>query len=100
MSDHEKTVRLVRNLDRGAIEGKLAEVHKEAQAANLAELASMFSDVEGMPAAQMQAKVTSALKWLADKPEHRKLTAQLEAPPSGAAPRACRGWCTAQEVRP
>ena len=78
MSDNEQTVRLVRNLDRGAIEGKLAEVRKEAQAANLAELASMFTGVEGMPAAQMQAKVTSALKWLADKPEHRRLTAQLE----------------------
>jgi hypothetical protein len=78
MSDEEKTVRLVRNLDRGAIEGKLAEVRKHAQAASLAELASMFGDVEGMPAAQIQAKVSSALKWLADKPQHQKITAQLE----------------------
>lgn len=78
MSDEEKTVRLVRNLDRGAIEGKLAEVRRQAQSAQLAELASMFSDVEGMPRAQMEARVASALKWLADKPQHQKIAAQLE----------------------
>lgn len=78
MSDEEQTVRLVRNLDRGAIEGKLAEVRRQAQAASLAELASMFSEVEGMPAAQIEAKVSSALKWLADKPQHQRITAQLE----------------------
>jgi hypothetical protein len=78
MSDEDKTVRLVRNLDRGAIEGKLAEVRTKAQSANLAELASMFNGVEGMPRAQIQARVANALKWLADKPEHQKITAQLE----------------------
>jgi hypothetical protein len=78
MSDEESTVRLVRNLDRGAIEGKLAGVRQQAQAANLAELASMFSGVEGMPRAEIQTRVTNALKWLADKPQHQKITAQLE----------------------
>ena len=78
MSDAEKTVRLVRNLDRGAIEGKLAEVRTQAQSAALAELASMFNGVEGMPRAQIEARVANALKWLADKPEHQKITAQLE----------------------
>jgi hypothetical protein len=78
MSDEEKTVRLVRNLDRGAIEGKLAEVRKQAQAASLAELAAMFNGVEGMPRAQIQTRVANALKWLADKPQHQKIAAQLE----------------------
>ncbi len=78
MSDEDKTVRLVRNLDRGAIEAKLAEVRAQAQAAGLAELAAMFNGVEGMPRAQIQASVASALKWLADKPAHQKITAQLE----------------------
>ena len=78
MSDEEKTVRLVRNLDRGAIEGKLAEVRKQAQAASLAELAAMFNGVEGMPRAQIQTRVANALKWLADKPQHQKIVAQLE----------------------
>ena len=74
----DRTVRLVRNLDRAAIEGKLAEVRKAAQSSSLAELASMFSAVEGMPRAEMQTRVANALKWLADKPEHQKIAAQLE----------------------
>ena len=78
MSDTEKTVRLVRNLDRGAIEGKLAEVRAQAQSANLAELASMFNGVEGMPRAQIEQKVKNALKWLADKPQHNRIATQLE----------------------
>ena len=78
MSDQEKTMRIFRNLDRGAIEGKLAEVRKTAQAASLAELASMFTGVEGMPRGQIETRVTNALKWLADKPQHQSLIAQLE----------------------
>ena len=38
----DKTVRMVTNLDRKAVEGKLVEVRTAAQSANLAELASMF----------------------------------------------------------
>lgn len=78
MSSYEKTVKLVTNLDRGAIEGKLAEVRKAAQSNNLAELASMFSGVEGMPRAQMETRVANALKWLADKPQHQRIAVQLE----------------------
>ncbi|HKX37479.1 MAG TPA: hypothetical protein VJN20_02370 [Burkholderiales bacterium] len=77
-SDHDRTVRLVRNLDRGAIEAKLAEVRQAAQSSNLADLASLFAGVEGMPRAQMQERITSALKWLAGKPGHQKIVAQLE----------------------
>ena len=78
MSENEKTLRIVRDLDRKAIEGRLAEVRKTAQAANLAELASMFASVEGMPRGQIETRVTNALKWLADKPQHQGLIAQLE----------------------
>ena len=39
----DKTLRMVTNLDRAAIEGKLAEVRNAAQSANLAELAAMFA---------------------------------------------------------
>ena len=77
MSD-DKTVRMVTNLDREAIEGKLAEVRKAAQAANLSELASMFADVEGMPKAQIETRVKNALLWLADKPQHQRITIDLE----------------------
>ena len=74
----DKTVRMVTNLDRGAIEGKLAEVRSAAQAANLAELAAMFQGVEGMPKAQMEQRVKNAIKWLAGKPQHARMTTDLE----------------------
>ena len=78
MAENDKTVRMVTNLDRAAVEGKLAEVRKAAQSASLAELASMFSGVEGMPKAQMEQRVKNALKWLADKPQHARITTELE----------------------
>ena len=74
----DKTVRMVTNLDRGAIEGKLAEVRNAAQSAKLNELASMFQGVEGMPKAQIEQRVRNALKWLADKPQHNRITTELE----------------------
>ena len=33
----------------------------------------MFDGVEGMPRAQIEAKVKNALKWLADKPQHKRM---------------------------
>jgi hypothetical protein len=69
---------MVTNLDRKAIEGKLADVRKAAQAANLTELASMFTAVEGMPKAQIEKGVKNALLFLADKPEHQRITIDLE----------------------
>ena len=78
MSDDDKTVRMVTNLDRAAIEGKLAGVRRAAQSANLADLASMFAGIEGMPRAQIEAKVENALKWLSDKPQHQRIIADLE----------------------
>lgn len=76
--DEEKTLKLVTNLDRRAIEAKLAQVRADAQASNLKELAELFNGVEGMPRAQMEQKVKNALKWLADKPQHNRIASQLE----------------------
>jgi hypothetical protein len=76
--DEEKTMKLVTNLDRKAIEAKLAQVRSEAQSANLKELADMFGGIEGMPRAQIEQKVKNALRWLADKPQHNRLASQLE----------------------
>jgi hypothetical protein len=78
MANEDKTLRMVTNLDRSAIEGKLVEVRKAAQSKSLPELASMFAGVEGMPRAQIEARVGNAFKWLADKPQHQQITAQLE----------------------
>ena len=78
MSDSEKTMKLVTNLDRAAIEAKLAEVRAAAQGASLKELADMFNGIEGMPRAQIEQKVRNAIKWLADKPQHNRIASQLE----------------------
>jgi hypothetical protein len=75
---YEKTLKLVTNLDRKAIEGKLAQVRSDALSANLKELADMFNGVEGMPRAQIEIKVKNALKWLADKPQHNRIASYLE----------------------
>jgi hypothetical protein len=77
-NDHDKTMKLVTNLDRGGIEGRLGELRKSAQSSNLAELAAMFAGIEGMPRAEMEKRVRSALQWLADKPQHNNLRGQLE----------------------
>jgi ATP phosphoribosyltransferase len=76
--DEEKTLKLVTNLDRKAIEAKLAQVRTDAQSSNLKELADLFNGVEGMPRAQIEQKVKNALKWLADKPQHNRIASQLE----------------------
>ena len=76
--DEEKTMKIVTNLDRKAIEGKLAQVRSDAQSANLKELADMFNGIEGMPRAQIEQKVKNALKWLTDKPQHNRIASTLE----------------------
>ena len=75
---YEKTLKLVTNLDRGAVEAKIAEIRDSARSSSLAELAPLLTGVEGLPRAPMETRVKSALKWLADKPQHKSLLAQLE----------------------
>jgi len=38
----------------------------------------MLAGIEGAPRAQLEQTVRSAVKWLADKPAHKGLEAQLE----------------------
>lgn len=78
MGIHDKTLKIILNLDRTAIEGRLNEVRSASQAANLPDLASMFAGIEGMPRVQIEQRVGNALKWLADKPEHGGIKALLE----------------------
>ena len=78
MSSNDKTMKLVTNLDRTAIEGRLAEVRKSAEAKGLKDLAQLFQGIEGMPRAQMEQRVKNALKWLSDKVDHQGLYQQLE----------------------
>lgn len=76
--DHDKTLKLVTNLDRGAVEGRLGDVRKAAQSSNLGELAALFNGIEGMPRAEMEKRVRSAIQWLTGKPQHNNLRGQLE----------------------
>ena len=78
MADEDKTVRMVTNLDRKAIEAKLAGAREAAQKAGLAEVAAMLTGVEGQPREHIEGRVTHALHWLADKPHHQRLVADLE----------------------
>ena len=63
MSD-EKTMKLVTNLDRAAIEAKLREVGGDAAAAGLTDLAKMFIGIEGMPGrSSSSASTTPSSGW-------------------------------------
>jgi len=74
----DETLRWPINLDRAAIERRLAEVRQVAQAQGLELIANLFSGVSGMSGADLGANVVAALTWLQDKPEHRPITMQLE----------------------
>lgn len=76
--DNDKTMKIVTNLDRAGVEALLSQVRALAQSNNLPELASLFNGVDGMPRAQIEQRIANALKWLADKPQHNGITAQLE----------------------
>ncbi|MDH4323571.1 MAG: hypothetical protein OEZ09_07650 [Betaproteobacteria bacterium] len=78
MSSHEETLKLVTNLDRAGIESRLADVRGAAQSAGLADLAQLLADAPGAPRARLEQKIRGALKFLAGKPEHKALLAQLE----------------------
>jgi hypothetical protein len=75
---HDKTLKLVTNLDRGGIESRIAEVRKAAQAANLSDVVNLLNGAEGKPRADLEQRVRGSLKLLANKSEHKNLFAQLE----------------------
>lgn len=76
MTNENETLRWPTNLDRAAIEDRLAKIRESVQ--SIPELASHFPNLEGMTPAQIGSSVIAALNWLQDKPEHRAITTQLE----------------------
>jgi hypothetical protein len=78
MATHEKTLKLVTNLDRAGIEQRLAAVRNAAQSAGLAEVVGLLNGIEGKPRAQMETQVKGAIKLLATNAEQQGLMAQLE----------------------
>jgi hypothetical protein len=78
MSMHDKTLKLVTNLDRAGIEARLAEARSGAREKNLGEVTALLEGIEGMPKAQLEERVRNALRSLRGKPEHGAISALLE----------------------
>lgn len=78
MSSHDKTLKLVTNLKRDAIEKRLGEARGAAQRAGLSEVATLLDGFEGASKAQIEQKVRDALKSLAGKSGHSGITELLE----------------------
>ena len=78
VSMHDKTLKLVTNLKRDAIEKRLGEARSAAQKAGLSEVARLLDGVEGASQALIEQKVRDALKSLAGKSDHSGITELLE----------------------
>jgi hypothetical protein len=78
MSTEYETLRWPTNLDRGAIELRLAQVRDYALANRLPELAARFDNLPALNAAQLGAAVLGALDSLQKSPGHGQAVKQLE----------------------
>ena len=78
MSSENETLRWPTNLDRAAIEKRLAHVRGVAEKDGLAEVAGLLKDIEGKPPAHIAKAVMACLDWLEGKSELRAVTQQLE----------------------
>ena len=78
MSNDDKTVELITNLDRASVEGILQQVVIEAKARGLDDIVTLLGDFVGMSRADMQKRIALCLESLSDSPEHRALFSQLE----------------------
>lgn len=78
MSNDDKTVELITNLDRAAVEGKLKQVAAEAKAKGLDDIVTLLGDFVGMSQQDLRKRVALCLESLSASPEHRALFSQLE----------------------
>jgi hypothetical protein len=78
MSNEYETLRWPTKLDRAGIEKRLVAVREAAQRAGLDALAKGFESLETLSAAQLGARVVSALNEVLEKPEVRAIATQLE----------------------
>ncbi|HZE59143.1 MAG TPA: hypothetical protein VE085_01140 [Burkholderiales bacterium] len=76
--ESEETLRWPTNLDRHAIEQRLAQARTTAEKNGWTALLPFLSDIEGKPAAEIAKKVMAALDWLQAQPEQRAFTLQLQ----------------------
>ena len=77
MSD-EKTLKLVTNLKRDAIEKRLGDARSKAQKAGLSDVAKMLEGIEGAPKAKVEEKIKGAQKLLAGKSDHSHILEVLD----------------------
>lgn len=75
---HDKTLKLMTNLKRDAIEKRLGEARSAAQKAGLSEVAKLLEGVERASKALIEQKVRDALKSLAGKAVHSGITELIE----------------------
>jgi hypothetical protein len=78
VSEHQKTLKIVTNLDRAAIERKLVAVREVAQAKGLADVSALLAGCEGAPRHRLEQCIRDALRSLAGEAGHAELKAQLE----------------------
>jgi len=76
--DQDKTVELVTNLDRAAIEEKLGQVVAAAKAKGLEDIVTLLGACAGMNQDDMRKRVGLCLHALSSSPEHKALFTQLE----------------------
>jgi hypothetical protein len=76
--DQDKTVELVTNLDRAAIEAKLREIVAEAQKRQLDDIVTLIGNFAGMSQDDLRKRVALCIRALYQSSEHKALFAQLE----------------------
>jgi len=76
--DQDKTVELVTNLGRPAIEEKLGQIVAVAEAQNLEDIVTLLGAYGGMSQEDLRKRVGLCLHALSGSPEHKALFAQLE----------------------
>jgi len=76
--DQDKTVELILNLDRAAIEGRLRQVVAEAQARQLDDIIVLLGNFVGMSQEELRKRVALCLESLSASPEHKAVFTQLE----------------------
>jgi hypothetical protein len=73
VTSHDKSLKLVTNLKRDAIEKRLGEARHAAQKVELSGVASLLTGLEGASKAAIEQKVRDAIKALAGKSGGRAL---------------------------
>lgn len=78
MAEYESTLKIVRNLDRPAIELKLREAKAVAEKHELSDIAALLGGIAGKSRDEMARVVNQCLGMFTDMPEYGKLKAELE----------------------